>query len=242
MRATDSLRELGKDQLTSPGGIALLLAIIGTVVLAWVTTLVEPDLVTLAELPEREGQVIKIQGTLVETYETRAGGWILYVDDNSTTEPMQVYAPRLDFTPRTGDLIEAIGESQRYQGSWEVMCQNNGVRLLQPFESVELTAAELFEFPEKWTSLNVNLEITITDSRYDSSWGTVYFKVGDESHSVDVIIEAEMVQQLEDRGALPATLIEGETVLLRAQFEWDEYRMRYQFTLDSTEHGVWPQN
>jgi putative phage-type endonuclease len=223
----------------NPTKVAWLVALVGILFLFSYSLSVEPELITLSQLPDYDGQIIMVRGTVVETYSTITGGWVIYIDDNTTYNPQQISVPSIDFEPRTGDFIQATGESQRYQGEWEVACQKGEVSLIIPFESENITISELLSSPEKFVSLNVNLSVTITDGRYDSSWGDVYVKVGDSQHSVDTIIESEIVDYLETNGQLPNTIIENETVIVRALFEWNEYRMRYQFILKEEYHGIW---
>lgn len=210
----------------SPGVVAVALGIVGTLLLGWVASHAEPTSIRLSELPDYEDRTVQVEGTVVDSYTTRAGGWIVTLDDGSATAT--VFVPRLDFAPRVGDVVRAVGESQRYEGGWEVVCSNYGVEMVKPWYAAGPDIIALALEPAAWDGLNLNLTATVTSApnTYD---GTTYLYVGDGNHSLRVITYDVAVQ----------VLLEGERVQVRGLFEYDDYGLRYQIRLEDETHGIW---
>jgi len=210
----------------SPGVVAVALGIVGTLLLGWVASHAEPSSIPLSELPDYEDRTVQVKGTVVDSHSTRAGGWILTLDDGSAIA--RVFVPRLDFAPRVGDVVRAVGESQRYEGEWEVICANYGVVMVRPWYAAGPDITALALEPAAWDGLNLNLTATVTSApnTYD---GTTYLYVGDGNHSLRVVA---------DDGKVPV-LLEGERVQVRGLFEYDDYGLRYQMRLEDEIHGVW---
>lgn len=201
---------------------SLLFSIIGIILLYFLSTLSQPTMIKLSEIPEYEGKQVIVEGTITEHYTTSYGSQIITIeDDNITTTVFVEEIISIEY----GDIIQVTGVVQRYKGDWEIVVDNERfVNIVKKWQNITMPLWQLAENPTKYDGLNVNVTGYI-DMVYDD-----YFYLIDSDDEYSIIVYYTF-QQYSD-------LYPGQKVNVAARFTFDVGDFRYKLEVSEETHGI----
>lgn len=201
---------------------SLLFSIAGITLLYVLSTLSQPLIIELCELPEYEGKQVITEGTVTEHHTTTYGSQIITIkEDNATIIIFVEGAVELEY----GDKIQVTGTVQKYKDDWEIVVNDERfIILLEKWQNISFPLWQLAENPTKYDGLNVNVTGYV-DVIYDS-----YFYLVDETEEHSLIV---FCNPSEHNVSYP-----GQKVNVAAQFTFDEEAFQYKLTLCEEMHHI----
>jgi len=189
---------------------SLLFAIAGITILYFLSTLTQPIVIELSELPEYEDKQVTVEGIVVEHYITSYESQIIKIEDDNATAMVFVEGKS---DVEYGDKIQVTGKVQKYKGDWEIVVGNERfVTILQKWQNISIPLWQIAENPVKYDGLNINVTGYI-DAVYDA-----YFYLVDEeaTHSIIVFYNSDIA----------------------AQFRYNPEDLRYKLDVMDETHGI----
>jgi len=201
---------------------SLLFSIAGITLLYVLSTLSQPIIIEICELPEYEGKQVITEGTVTEHHTTTYGSQIITIkEDNATVIIFVEGTVELEY----GDKIQATGTVQKYKGDWELVVNDERfIILLEKWQNISFPLWQLAENPTKYDGLNVNVTGYV-DVIYDS-----YFYLVDETEEHSLIV---FCNPSEYNVSYP-----GQKVNVAAQFTFDEEAFQYKLALCEEIHRI----
>jgi DNA/RNA endonuclease YhcR with UshA esterase domain len=196
--------------------IIIILALAGISILYFLTTISQPAMMPLSEIPNHEGKLVSITGIVNRYYLTSVGGQIIEVHNQNLTENnASVTIFSQETTPiEYGDYIKATGKIQKYQGAWEVVVENaQDVVVLQHWRNITVPLWQLANAATKFTGLNIVVDGTIDSVGKDD----VVLKDQEGKHHLIVQLPSSFT----------ISLNKGDYVSVCGVFTCDEKNMQY---------------
>jgi len=201
---------------------SLLFAIVGISLLYVLSTLSQPIIIEIHEIPDYEGKQVIVEGKVIEYHTTTYGSQIITIkEDNATILIFVEGIVELEY----GDKIQVTGTVQKYKDDWEIVINDERfILLLEKWQNVSFPLWQLAENPTKYDGLNVNVTGYV-DVIYDS-----YFYLVDETeeHSLIVFCNPSGYD----------VSYPGQKVNVAAQFAFDEEKFQYKLTLCEEIHHI----
>lgn len=205
---------------------AIILSIACTLFLYFLSTLSQPIIIELYEIPEYEGKQVIVEGIVTEHRITTYGGQIIEIKnlDNENISKTIVFVE--GETPvEYGDRIQASGTVQKYENEWEIVVNNERfVKILQKWTNVTFPLWQLAENPDKYVGTNVNVT-GIIDRKYDAYF---YLVDSEEQYTVAVYYDSSKFFNFS----------QGNGVYVGARFVYDAETMRYVLQVEDESHGI----
>jgi len=201
---------------------SLLFAIAGIVILYFLSTLTQPIVIELSEIPEYEDKQVTVEGMVVEHYITSYESQIIKIEgDNATAMVFVEGKSDVEY----GDKIQVTGKVQKYKGDWEIVVGNERfVTILQKWQNISIPLWQIAENPVKYDGLNINVTGYI-DAVYDA-----YFYLVDEEATHSIIVFYNHFEH--------GSVYSGQKVDIAAQFRYDPEDLRYKLDVMDETHGI----
>jgi len=202
--------------------VSLLLSVVGITLLYFLSTLSQPVVVELHEIPDFEDKQVTVEGIVKEHYTTSYGSQMITIlGDNTTIVIFSEEQTDIEY----GDKIQATGKVQRYNDDWEVVVGDKRlISIVQKWQNISMPLWQIAENPTKYEGLNVNVT-GFVDAVYDD-----YFYLVDAEASHSIIAFYGSSDDI--------TLYSGEKVNVAAQFNYDAEHARYKLELLDEMHGI----
>ena len=194
--------------------------------LYFLSTLSQPIMIAIHEIPEYEGKQVIVEGTVTEHYATSYGGQIIEIKNPEGETPSKTIIFVEGKTPvEYGDKIQVIGNVQKYKGDWEIVVNNERfVKILQKWNNISFPLWQLAENPDKYVGINVNVTGFI-DRTYDSYF---YLVDSEEQHSIAVYYDSSRFYNLS----------QGAAVCVGARFIYDTEALRFVLSAKEETHSI----
>lgn len=104
---------------------AIILSVACILFLYFLSTLSQPIMIDLHEIPEYEGKQVIVEGVVTEHRTTTYGGQIIEIENLDSKNSSKTIVFVEGETPvEYGDRIQVTGTVQRYKGEWEIVVNN----------------------------------------------------------------------------------------------------------------------
>jgi len=201
---------------------SLLFSIAGIIILYFLSTLTQPIVIELSELPEYEDKQVTVEGVVAEHYITSYESQIIKIEgDNATAMVFVEEKSDVEY----GDKIQVTGKVQKYKGDWEIVVGNERfVTILQKWQNISIPLWQIAENPVKYDGLNINVTGYI-DAVYDA-----YFYLVDEEATHSIIVFYNSFEH--------GSVYSGQKVDIAAQFRYNPEDLRYKLDVMDETHGI----
>jgi len=204
--------------------LSVLFSIAGILFLYFISTLTQPILISLAEIPEYEDKQVIVEGTVTDYRDTTYGSQIItIVGDNASVCVFVEGSIEVEY----GDTIQATGKVQKYNDEWEIVVNNERfVKIVQKWQNLSIPILQLAKNPTKYVGLNINVTGYV-DMIYDS-----YFYLIDAEGELSLFISCNP--------SIYDAVVPGEQVNVAGQFIYKEEELRYTLIICKEIHGIFP--
>ena len=205
----------------------IILSILGIISLYFLSTFSQPLVIELQDIPEYEGKLVTVEGTVIKHSITSYGGQIIEIQDiqddkNSSKTVIFIEEPT---SIEYGDKIQATGKIQKYEGEWEIVVNDNRfVKILQKWQNITMPLWQLAEKPSQYMGINVNVT-GVVDRLYDDYF---YLIDAEGEHSIIVFYNP----------ALAPSLSPGDNVQVAANFVYNMENFKYVLEADEEIHLI----
>jgi len=200
---------------------SLLFSIIGILLLYFLSTLAQPQIIDISEIPKFEGKTITTQGFVKSYQNTKSESQVIEIGNNNSTVKVFVQG-QIDI--EYGDLIKATGEIQKYRDEWEIIVDDKQlIIILQKWNNISAPIWQLAKNPTKHIGTNVNVTGFIDDV-YDE-----YFYLVDLEDKFSVIVFYN---------SFDVSLFAGQKACVLGSFLFDEQSLRYKIDINQENHGI----
>jgi len=197
----------------------VILSVVCITLLYFLSTLSQPIIIELNEVPDYEGKQVIVEGTVTEHHITTFGGHIINIKnmDNQSNFEIIVFVEE-ETMVEYGDKIKATGKVQKYNDEWEVVVNDaRFVEILQKWSNITFPLWQLAENPSKYIGININVS-GVVERDYDSYF---YLIDSEEKHSIVVSYDSSKFHNF----------TQGDNVYVRGQFVYDEETLRFKITV-----------
>jgi len=204
----------------------VMLSVVCISLLYFLSTLSQPIIIELHEVPDYEGKQVIVEGTVTEHHTTTFGGHIINIKDmdNQSNFEIIVFVEEKT-TVEHGDKIKATGKVQKYNDKWEVVVNDaRFVEILQKWSNITFPLWQLAENPSKYIGININVT-GIIERDYNSYF---YLIDSEEKHSIVVSYDSSNFQNF----------TQGDSVYVRGQFTYDEETLRFTINVEGENHYI----
>lgn len=200
--------------------MSLIFAITGTLVLYFLSTLTQPIIISLQEVPVYEGKQVVTEGVVTEYYETQYKNQLITIKENNSTAIVFLEeAIHVEY----GDTIQATGKVQKYKDKLEIITENKkDVKILQKWTNISFPLWQLAQNPTQYLGINVNITGQV-DAVFDD-----YFQLKDNKNNNMLIVFFNT----------NPFLYRGKNVFVCGKFLFDEQTFRYILVVSEEKHGV----
>lgn len=201
---------------------SVIISIIGIAFLYFLSTLSQPVLIELSEIPEYENKRVIVEGIVKEHHVTSYASHIITIEDsNASTIVFVEEETEIEY----GDEIQAIGTVQKYKGEWEIVVSSERfIKILEKWQNITFPLWQLAQNPTKYEGLNVNVTGYI-DAVYVN-----YFYLTDTDGEYSIIVFYTPSENI--------TIFPGQKVNIAAQFIFDKEDFRYKLVISEKLHGI----
>ena len=204
---------------------SIIFSVAGIAILYFISTLTQPVVIELCEIPEYEGKQVTTEGIVTNHYSTKHGSQLITIEDNNATATVFVEG---ETNVEYGDKIRVTGEVQKYNNEWEIIANDErSVSILQKWQNISIPLWQIAQNPVRYEGLNVNVTGYV-DSLYD---GYFYLVDADEKHTLLVFYSYS-----EDDVAYP-----GQKVNVAGLFKFDKENFRYALSICEKMHKISPE-
>lgn len=204
--------------------LSVLFSIAGILFLYFISTLTQPILISLAEIPEYEDKQVIVEGTVTDYQDTTYGSQIITIVGGNASVCVFVEG---SIEVEYGDTIQATGKVQKYNDEWEIVVNNERfVKIVQKWQNLSIPILQLAKNPTKYIGLNINVTGYV-DMIYDSYF---YLIDADEIHSLFVSCNPSIYD----------AVVPGEQVSVAGQFTYKKEELRYTLIICKEIHGIFP--
>jgi len=203
---------------------SVLFSIAGILFLYFISTLTQPILISLVEIPEYEDKQVIVEGTVTDYQDTTYGSQIITIAGGNASVCVFVEG---SIEVEYGDTIQATGKVQKYNDEWEIVVNNERfVKIVQKWQNLSIPILQLAKNPTKYVGLNINVTGYV-DMIYDSYF---YLIDADEIHSLFVSCNPSIYD----------AVAPGEQVNVAGQFTYKKEELRYTLIICKEIHGIFP--
>lgn len=201
---------------------SLFISIIGILILYLIAKLSQIPLIELNEMSEYEGKQVILEGLVDEYQFSKQGNQIIKIKDDNDTAIIFIDG---ETEIEHGDIIQAIGEVQKYGSDWELIVSNiNYIKILKKWQNNSIPLWQLAENPLKYLNLNVNV------TGHIESISNAYFYIVDLEKNHSLIVFYRLSKNI--------TIHPGQKVNVLGKFSFDKEKFRYQIELCEEQHDV----
>jgi DNA/RNA endonuclease YhcR with UshA esterase domain len=199
---------------------AVMFALTGTLLLYFISTLAQPTIIKLDQIPKFEGKNVIATGIVAEYYTTQYGSQLITIREYNTSVTVFLEG---EVDLEYGDKIQAIGQVQKYEETWEIIVENiKDIKILEKWKNVSFPVWQLAQRPTKYLGLNVNVSGWV-DAVYDK-----YFHLKDAENNNTLLVFYNT----------NPFLYSGKSVFVSGKFLFDEQNLRYILVVSEEGHGV----
>jgi len=194
--------------------------------LYFLSTLSQPIIIELNEVPDYEGKQVVVEGTVTKHFTTTFGGHIINIKDMNNQSNFEVIVfVEEETTVEYGDKIKATGQVQKYNDEWEVVINDvRFVEILQKWNNITFPLWQLAEKPSKYIGININTT-GIVERDYNNYF---YLIDSEEKHSIFVSYDASQFHNF----------TQGDTVQVQGKFVYDEETLRFKINTEEEKHQI----
>ena len=201
---------------------SLFVSIIGILILYLIAKLSQIPLIELNEMSEYEGKQVILEGLVDEYQFSKQGNQIIQIKDDNDTAIIFIDG---ETEIEHGDIIQAIGEVQKYGSDWELIVSNiNYIKILKKWQNNSIPLWQLAENPLKYLNLNVNV------TGHIESISNAYFYIVDLEKNHSLIVFYRLSKNI--------TIHPGQKVNVLGKFSFDKEKFRYQIELCEEQHDI----
>ena len=201
---------------------SLFISIIGILILYLIAKLSQIPLIELNEMSEYEGKQVILEGLVDEYQFSKQGNQIIQIKDDNDTAIIFIDG---ETEIEHGDIIQAIGEVQKYGSDWELIVSNiNYIKILKKWQNNSIPLWQLAENPLKYLNLNVNV------TGHIESISNAYFYIVDLEKNHSLIVFYRLSKNI--------TIHPGQKVNVLGKFSFDKDKFRYQIELCEEQHDI----
>ena len=202
----------------------ILLSIICISLLYFLSTLSQPAVIDLHEIPNYEGKQVIVEGIITEYRTTTYGGQIIEIKDIESSYKATIFVEEEAFV-EYGDKIQVTGKVQKYKDEWEIVVNNaRFVEILEKWDNITFPLWPLAENPDKYVGININITGVI-DRVYDS-----YFYLVDEEELYTIAVYFDTPEFY--------NFSQGDKVCVRARFVYDTETLRFVLNVNEETHNI----
>jgi hypothetical protein len=200
---------------------SLIFSIVGIACLYFLSTLSQPILIELKDVPKYEDKSVVVEGIVTENYLTSFGSQIITIESDNASSIVFLEG-KVDV--EYGDKIQATGKVQKYKGDWEIVVDNvDFVKVIQKWQNISMPLWQLSSFPTKYEGLNVNVTGYV-DTMYDT-----YFYLNDPEEKYSLIVFCNPSKY---------NIHSGQKVNVAAKFSFNNEDFRYGLDINNESHGI----
>jgi hypothetical protein len=205
--------------------VIILVSIISLLVLYTISLLSDPEFISFSALSSHSGQQVRVQGIVIEYRTTSYNTQLITLRDNEN-ESSTVLLYIDGSTPvECGDIIQAVGQVQRYNNQWEIMVSNpQFIHIVKKWGTSAFPLWQIAEHPQRYLDTNVNITGVI---RQTQQAGFVLSDPLDIYH-LDVVCDATAF----------ASFSTGDPVAVSGGFLYDPTSFRFFLKLSSNDHRI----
>jgi len=203
---------------------SLLFAVIGILVLYFLSELSQPPTIEIHELPDFEGKQVTVDGIVKDHHSTKYGSQIITIENNNATATVFVEAAS---DVEYGDKIQVTGEVQKYKDDWEIVVNDNKfIKILKKWHNISFPLWQLADNPTRYLDLNVNV------TGHVEAISNAYFYLVDVEKKHSLIVFYKLSKNI--------TIFSGQKISASGKFSFDKENFRYQLRLYEEKHGITP--
>ena len=204
----------------------ILLSVSSIIFLYFLSTLTQPIIIDLYEIPDYEGKQVIVEGLVIAHRITTYGGQIIEIQDPKSENVTETILFVEEETPvEYGDRIQATGIVQKYKGDWEIVVNNKKfIKILQKWSNITFPLWQLAENPNKYIGTNVNVTGFI-DRIYDSYF---YLVDSEDKYTVAVYYDSTKFYNFS----------QGDTAYIGARFVYDSETLRFILSAKEDTHYI----
>jgi len=200
---------------------SLLFSVIGIACLYFLSTLSQPALIELNDLPKYEDKNVIVEGIVTEYRSTNYGSQIITIESENTSSTVFLEG---ESDIEYGDKIQVTGKVQKYNNDWEVVVDNVAfLRVIQKWQNISMPLWQLAISPTKYEGLNVNVTGYV-DTIFDG-----YFYLSDSEGSYSIIVFYNPSKY---------KVQSGQEVNVAAKFSFDKEKFRYNLDATDEMYGI----
>jgi len=200
---------------------SLLFSVIGIACLYFLSTLSQPALIELNDLPKYEDKNVIVEGIVTEYRSTNYGSQIIIIESENTSSTVFLEG---ESDIEYGDKIQVTGKVQKYNNDWEVVVDNVAfLRVIQKWQNISMPLWQLAISPTKYEGLNVNVTGYV-DTIFDG-----YFYLSDSEGSYSIIVFYNPSKY---------KVQSGQEVNVAAKFSFDKEKFRYNLDATDEMYGI----
>jgi len=203
---------------------SLLFAVIGILVLYFLSELSQPPTIEIHELPDFEGKQVTVDGIVKDHHSTKYGSQIITIENNNATATVFVEAAS---DVEYGDKIQVTGEVQKYKDDWEIVVNDNKfIKILKKWHNISFPLWQLADNPTRYLDLNVNV------TGHVEAISNAYFYLVDVEKKHSLIVFYKLSKNI--------AIFSGQKISASGKFSFDKENFRYQLRLYEEKHGITP--
>jgi len=205
---------------------AIILSVACILFLYFLSTLSQPIMIDLHEIPDYEGKQVIVEGVVTEHRTTTYGGQIIEIKNLDSKNSSKTIVFVEGETPvEYGDRIQVTGTVQKYKGEWEIVVNNERfVKILRKWSNITFPLWQLAEDPNKYVGTNVNVTGFI-DRKYAAYF---YLVDSEEQYTVAVYYDSSRFYNFS----------QGDAVYVGARFVYDAETMRFVLSAKEEAHSI----
>ncbi|MBU2564853.1 MAG: hypothetical protein KJ655_01170 [Candidatus Thermoplasmatota archaeon] len=191
-------------------GFVVGFAVIGIVVLYFVSAVSQPENIGLGEIKNSDGKEVVTEGIVSDKYQTKSGNTILGVKNDNAT--VSVFVKKV-VDAEIGDEIRVTGRVQKYKNMYEIV--SSAIEILKKWDENYIELKQLKSNPEKYEGTNINVTGFAVSIKHNE------FYLSDNISKIKIKIIKSTV--------LP---MENQKIFVKGKMEYDENRFEYFIKLE----------
>jgi len=206
--------------------LSILIAVGSLIGLYGLSLISQPPQISLSQLPAYNGQQVLVQGIVTEYRTTASGSQLITIKDRENDTCSAVLYVAGSVAVEYGDVVQAVGEVQKYNEQWELSVSNpQSVTLVEKWTNTSFPLWQLAEHPGKYLNTNVNITGVVAQKQTSS------FLLRDTagSYSLDVSYDASDGSDFSN----------NDVVAVAGRFIYDAHLLRYLLEVTAPTHGIW---
>ena len=197
--------------------IVLVVSLASLALLYLLTGLSQPPTIALTDAPHHEGQHVVVTGRIQHYQPTSNNAQLITLSDPDTGGTLTLYTTQ-PTTIDYGDLIQADGTIEQYQGTWELAIDTaNAITILQHDNTTLYPLWQLALDPHKYQ------DTTITTTGLVDSTTRTSFTLKDPNGTATIPVYGATTQPTK-----------GTQIVIHARFLFDPDTFRYTLHLTNT--------